>query len=450
MSSWRDQLQPASFRGVPFEVESDSSPAGRKTQTHEFVQRDQPFVEDLGRKTREFKLTGFVGGADCFQKRDALLAALDKPGPGELVHPWLGKLNVTAGEGCEYSHDRSEGGLVRFSLVFVEAGEKGFPAGTPNTGRQLLKAKAGLWDVAKSKFSLAMAAVNAGRSKMNVLQSALMAPYNAAQSYFGEAMRAVGSVTGFADKLVGSPAGFMALFSSLSGSVSGLSGIGSSFGGGGGGSGSSFGGSGGSAGSSAGSSVADGGGASGFAPALQALLGRAQAANSLSSTYAYTGDSTTGQVAQAGQRLVRDALLVQIAAEAAAMPVLLAPPRPPATPSLDQQVAQPVTRDAVPVTDDVLSVRDAVNEAFWAAALDADHERFEWLEVVRKAVFRHLTAVAGAGVRLVEVTPRATEPALVLAYRRFGDASRAGEIVTRNRIRHPGFVPPAALQVAQE
>lgn len=418
MSSWRDQLQPASFRGVPFEVENDSSPAGRKTQTHEFVQRDQPFVEDLGRVTREFKLTAFVGGADCFQKRDALLAALDKPGPGELVHPWLGKLNVTAGEGCEYSHDRSEGGLVRFSLVFIEAGEKGFPVGTPNTGRQLVKANAGLVDVAKSKFSQAMDSVNAGRAKVTALQATLLAPYNAAQAHFGEAMRAVGGVTGFVDKLVATPAGFIGLFSSLTSSVGGLGSRASSF--------------------------------SGFAASLQSLLGKSQSAKSLSSSYAYAGDSTTGQVAQAGQRLVRDALLAQIADEAAAVPALPAPPPLPAVPSLDQQVAQPVERAEVPVVDDVLTVRAAVNEAFWSAALDADHEQFEQLEAVRKAVYRHLTAVAAAGVRLVEVTPRATEPALVLAYRRFGDASRAGEIVTRNRIRHPGFVPPAPLQVAQE
>ena len=416
MSSWRDQLQPASFRGVPFEVENDSSPAGRKTQTHEFVQRDQPFVEDLGRVTREFKLTAFVGGADCFQKRDALLAALDKPGPGELVHPWLGKLNVTAGEGCEYSHDRSEGGLVRFTLVFIEAGEKGFPVGTPNTGRQLVKAKRGLLDMAGDKFTEAMGLVNAGRAKMTALQNALAVPFNMAQGYFGEAMRAVGSVTSFADKLIGTPAGFLGLFSSLSGGASGLFSRFSSYGG-----------------------------------TLQSLLGKSRSARELSSSYAYAGDSTTRQVAVAAQRLVRDAVLVQIADEAAAMPVPAAPLSLPATPALDQQVAQAIDRPDVPVTADVLAVRAEVDAAFWAAALDeADHDRFEQLEATRKAVYRHLTAVAAAGVRLVEVTPRATEPALVLAYRRFGDASRAGEIVTRNRIRHPGFVPPAPLQVAQE
>lgn len=415
MTTWRDQLQPASFRGVRFEVDSDSSPAGRRTQTHEFVQRDQPFVEDLGRQTREFKFAAFVIGADCYDKRDALLAALDKPGPGELVHPQFGKLNVTAGD-CSVSHERREGGLVRFDLVFIEAGEKGFPVGTPNTGRQLVKAKAGLLDMAGEKFTAAMGLVNAGRAKMTALQTALAVPFNTAQGYFGEGLRAVGSVTAFADKLVATPAGFLGLFSSLSGGASGLF--------------SSF---------------------SGYGSTLQSLLGKAQSAKSLSSSYAYAGDSTTRQVAVAAQRLVRDAVLVQIADEAAAMPATRAPAVPPATPALDQQVAQPVERAEVPVTADVLAVREQLDAAFWAAALDdADHERFEQLEATRKALYRHLTAVAAAGVRLVEIKPTASAPALVLAYRCFGDASRAGEIVTRNRIRHPGFVPPVTLQVAQE
>lgn len=415
MTTWRDQLQPASFRGVRFEVDSDSSPAGRRTQTHEFVQRDQPFVEDLGRQTREFKFAAFVIGADCYDKRDALLAALDKPGPGELVHPQFGKLNVTAGD-CSVSHERREGGLVRFDLVFIEAGEKGFPVGTPNTGRQLVKAKAGLLDMAGEKFTAAMGLVNAGRAKMTALQTALAVPFSTAQGYFGEGLRAVGSVTAFADKLVATPSGFLGLFSSLSGGASGLV--------------SSF---------------------SGYGSTLQSLLGKAQSARSLSSSYAYTADSTTSQVAVAAQRLVRDAVLVQIADEAAAMPATRAPAAPPATPALDQQVAQPVERAEVPVTADVLAVRDQLDAAFWAAALDdADHDRFEQLEATRKALYRHLTAVAAAGVRLVEIKPTASAPALVLAYRRFGDASRAGEIVTRNRIRHPGFVPPVTLQVAQE
>jgi prophage DNA circulation protein len=60
-----------------------------------------------------------------------------------------------------------------------------------------------------------------------------------------------------------------------------------------------------------------------------------------------------------------------------------------------------------------------------------------------------LTAVAGSGVRLVDVTPPEMLSVLVLAYRRFGDATREAEVVQRNRIRHPGFVPARPIKIAQ-
>ena len=112
MSEWRDRKQAASFRGVPFWVDTDNVPVGRRTQVHEYPQRDQPYTEDMGRQTRKYRFSGFVVGDDCLSQRDRLLTALDKPGAGELLHPWFGRLTVTAGE-CEVSHARDEGGMVR-------------------------------------------------------------------------------------------------------------------------------------------------------------------------------------------------------------------------------------------------------------------------------------------------------------------------------------------------
>jgi hypothetical protein len=40
------------------------------------------------------------------------------------------------------------------------------------------------------------------------------------------------------------------------------------------------------------------------------------------------------------------------------------------------------------------------------------------------------------------------EPAVVLAARIYDDASRAGEIVQRNNIAHPGFVPLQPLKLS--
>ena len=90
--AWRENLVPAAFRGVPFFVERhQSQAAGRRVQVHEYPGRDLPWPEDLGRRTREFEIDGYVVGDDYFAARDALLDACDRPGPGGL------DLDVTAG-----------------------------------------------------------------------------------------------------------------------------------------------------------------------------------------------------------------------------------------------------------------------------------------------------------------------------------------------------------------
>ena len=111
MSDWRSELQPASFRGVPFEVLTDSVPVGRRVQVHEFVQRDKSYAEDLGRVTRPFSVTAFVGGDNCISKRNALINAIDTPGEGELILPAWGAVTVVCTQ-AKISHAREEGGLV--------------------------------------------------------------------------------------------------------------------------------------------------------------------------------------------------------------------------------------------------------------------------------------------------------------------------------------------------
>ncbi|WP_172904159.1 DNA circularization N-terminal domain-containing protein, partial [Escherichia coli] len=81
-SGWRDRLQDASFRGVPFKVEEESAGTGRRVETHEYPNRDKPYTEDLGKITFRPSITAYVVGDDCFDQRDRLIEALNKPGPG--------------------------------------------------------------------------------------------------------------------------------------------------------------------------------------------------------------------------------------------------------------------------------------------------------------------------------------------------------------------------------
>lgn len=117
--SWRDSLQPARFRGVNFFVDSSDYSTGRRTVTHEYPFRDQPYSEDMGRKARTFSIEGYVLGDDYFTARNELLDALEKPGPGELIHPYHGTRSVAvASVRVRESTDR--GGMATFSIEFEE------------------------------------------------------------------------------------------------------------------------------------------------------------------------------------------------------------------------------------------------------------------------------------------------------------------------------------------
>ncbi|MGB9090191.1 MAG: DNA circularization N-terminal domain-containing protein, partial [Pseudomonas farsensis] len=203
--TWRDQLFPASFRGVGFFVDGDSAPVGRRVQLHEYPQRDKPLVEDMGAQTRRFKLTAFVVGDDCFVQRDNLLHALSQPGAGELVHPWFGRMTVTAGDGCDVSHDRREGGVVRFQLDFIEDGEKGYPVGVPNTAAQLDEESESWLDSAIARYKAAMAIVNRVRIAAVQLQNGIAGVQMAIQAEFNQIASAITSVQALADMVANFP-----------------------------------------------------------------------------------------------------------------------------------------------------------------------------------------------------------------------------------------------------
>lgn len=432
MSEWRDRKQGASFRGVPFLVDNDSVPVGRRTQLHEFPQRDQPFVEDLGRRTRQYKFTGFVAGDDFLAQRDRLLTALDTPGAGELVHPWFGRLTVTAGE-CELSHARNELGMARFNLVFID-GMLEFPVQSPNTRRQLAAQAPTLLESIKARFNAAMAPINLAGQQVRALRSTLSGVYAFAINFLNPLTSLVSDVDAFVYALVNAPDSFAAsLLSDLASMERAFDGYGT--------------------GSSLGKSRS-----------------MADQAMNLSVTAPVFATADEVVILAAVIALVQDAALLSLVLDMAQVPVAgVATIAAPA--SLDAQlsqqgstavvgtlatstggggaVAQAVGQVSVPVANDILELRDAISEAIWSVAAQSPADHFRVLSDARVAVDRHLTEVARSGVWLRPFAPAETLPALVLAYSLYGDAFRGLEIVARNRIRHPGFVPATELQVAK-
>lgn len=60
--TWKDRLQDASFRGVPFKVEEESAGTGRRVETHEYPNRDQAPIPKTWGKSLFAVHHGLCGG----------------------------------------------------------------------------------------------------------------------------------------------------------------------------------------------------------------------------------------------------------------------------------------------------------------------------------------------------------------------------------------------------
>jgi prophage DNA circulation protein len=126
--SWLDDLRQASYRGVPFQVDTVSHEAGDNIVLREYPFQDLPTVLRMGEAAEEIKFSAYVIGRDYTRARDALREALK--GDGELVHPTVGTLRVVvAGKYRISEAPTAEGGMARFDLAFVRAQPRRYPAG---------------------------------------------------------------------------------------------------------------------------------------------------------------------------------------------------------------------------------------------------------------------------------------------------------------------------------
>lgn len=412
-SNWRDRLLPASFRGVPFWVDQAKTPIGQKGQLHEYPQRNQPFFEGLGQQAKIHDLTAFIVGADCLEQRDKLLQALEE-GSGELVHPWLGRMQVKVGE-CDMTQTRQDGGLVTFTLKFHPDEPLQFPKAVVDTKAQLMEASDTLLDSAVQRFEDGMSLVNQARVGLKNLREGITQGFKAIQERIQPLLDIYVSAVVLARTVKELPHEFSAEVKSVVEEARGLKDF----------------------------------AVEGYRGMVAEISKQIETAKTVDLPKPTTGKDSAA-AAKATIDLIQDAVLVQISQLVAAMPVATPAVKLTTTPSLAQQAQKPVQRLDVPVADDVLALRDSLNETIWQAALKADPTHFQALNNVRQKLSLHLNAVASTGVRLVDLTPKSNKPALVVAYENFGDATRVGEVVQRNRIAHPGFIPPAPLKIPQE
>jgi prophage DNA circulation protein len=389
--SWREQYRPGSFRGVPFRTQSNETSGGRRVETHEYPRRDTPWSEDLGRAADRSTIECFVSGPEYLAQRDALIRALRTAGPGTLVHPWNGTLSVVIpGFSCRDSTD--DGGIAYFTIEFVESGVAIAQSGVA-TGAAAKQVAASTKAAAPAsfagRFSIAGAAafVEQGASAIIARAGTAAAIAGSLQGGAGGVLRAFEAGLSFLPSsvatLLRSP---LQLGQSLVGLVSAV-------------------------------------GALGGSPAVRIAA--------LSTLVGFRADPVIGETPQRQIERGNATALVDLVTVTAAA-----------------ELVRAIADAPIASYQDAVALRDRSAELLEARILETadagdDDQARAFAELLRVMV-ADVTARGGTLARIYGYTPARTEPSLVIAARLYGPnglAARHDDLIARNRVRHPGFVP---------
>jgi len=118
MVDWTQTLAPASYRGVPFYVRTDNYASGRRIGVHEFPFNDAPFLEDLGQKPVTFDITGYLASDGVLFDEQNLRAAFEAQGAGTLIMPSHGAFLARA-EDFRFDFAKDELGYTAFTCKFI-------------------------------------------------------------------------------------------------------------------------------------------------------------------------------------------------------------------------------------------------------------------------------------------------------------------------------------------
>jgi prophage DNA circulation protein len=421
---WKERAKaPATFRGVPFWVDKSELGVGRKTVTFEYPQRDTPFVEDLGRKAREFSIDGYIVGPDYMAGRDALLAAIETGGPGTLVHPYHGTRQVAV-TGCHLEETRDQGGVAFFSIQFTETPARVFAPATTiapaaavaasadaaltSSKNQFFQRYAG---VAVPSAVTATTALRGPAFSFSSLTSIVQSSSLQLRSVLSPVLTGTQSIAGFkrqvdalysdASSLVRSPFTLATRVGDLFRSLTTLP----------------------------------------VAPRLgvAAMLRAYTFQPTIARPTANTATRRTEQVRyDATVQLINQATVIT-AAQFAAQASAIAAPRV-STSARTTTAQSAAAAGGYDSYEEAVAVRDAILAQLDEQAALAGDEVYPALDQVRTDLVSVLPGDLQPFAHLMTVTPPLTVPSLVLAYQLYGSIEREADLVARNRIAHPGFV----------
>jgi prophage DNA circulation protein len=389
--TWRDQLRPASFRGVPFKVEGCDTDGEQRIATHRYPYKNKASNEELGLDQQTFSVRAYVIGNDYITQRDALIRQMRTPGPGTLVLPTQGSLKVIP-KSFRQSWSRDEGGIEYLDLVFYEHSSNSYPSTASDSKSQVLQAG----DKARNSIQGAF-------SKKFGVQGYQDFVNNSAQGLAGNLSSSINNAGNIRAKLPDQASIFQESINDFNQSIPSL--------------------------------VLS---AANYASRVIALVGQ------IRPLFSTPQDAFTAylQLSQFGQSLIVPAGITRNQQQQA----------------INQDMVVSMTRRAALISmaetateidfasyDDAVALRDSLagqldDELLLLGDTDLDDIYLD-LGGVMSTMITDITTRAANLERIRSVTYQQTLPALVIAYSIYQSTDRADEIVARNKIQHPGFVP---------
>ena len=469
--AYRDRLRNGSFRGVAFYTPSSEQEGGRRGVVHEYPGSDDHTTQDIGKRLQRFTVTAQIIGDDYDQARDALIAALEKPGAGKLVHRYRGEFDALLEPGKTYRvvETRDEGRVATFTIPFIRAGADKSVSIKADSAARVKSAATAAKTASVSNFAntvttsgpeFVRSEVVGSLQRANAVLSGLNNKVSSTISVTSNVPALITALGNSAAELVKTPEKLFdlgqaayeipeAIFGAVASVGAAFKSVAASFG---------------LTGSNrAGASSTTGG--SGSTSSVNIVTKQAQAesdAEKAKSTLWKTDKAARAAAAAQAQSDARNVVSMtrNVAAEAdtnvgADSPDILA-----TTPSTEAQLANQrstntlmreaaaieAARAAVDMPYDshqsAIDARDQLAAQLDGLAGETDSaEVYAALVDLRAELGRYLVQAAGELPKIVTVPVRSTIPALLLSYRIYGDASRHGEITIRNKLRHAGFVP---------
>lgn len=139
------QIITGSYKGIPIVIDSGTVDGGRKTSIKQFPNRNTQSIEDLGLQPRRYALEIVISdkqNQDYFNYRDTLLAALESPESGELIHPMYGRIDDVVATTYSLNENFTSFGETVISVNFEVNENTGIPQTSGNVITQIATANA--------------------------------------------------------------------------------------------------------------------------------------------------------------------------------------------------------------------------------------------------------------------------------------------------------------------